>query len=76
MERYIITNYGAKADYTELQTEKIQALFDLCKQNGGTVVIPKGRFYTAALRMWSNMSLYLKRGVHARRKCQHVLIVE
>ncbi len=42
--------------------KKIQTVFDLCKENGGTVVIPKGRFYTAALRMWSNMTLYLERG--------------
>ena len=62
MNRYVITEYGVKKDCEELQTSKIQAVLDLCKESGGTVVIPKGRFYTAALRMWSNTTLYLERG--------------
>jgi len=62
MNRYVITEYGVSADCRELQTAKIQAVLDLCKESGGTVVIPKGRFYTAALRMWSNTTLYLERG--------------
>lgn len=62
MNRYVITEYGVSADCGELQTAKIQAVLDLCKESGGTVVIPKGRFYTAALRMWSNTTLYLERG--------------
>ena len=59
MNRYVITDYGVKLDCEELQTSKIQAVLDLCRENGGTVVIPKGRFYTAALRMWSNTTLYV-----------------
>ncbi|MBR2460632.1 MAG: hypothetical protein IKB34_05335 [Clostridia bacterium] len=62
MNRYVITEYGVSADCRDLQTAKIQAVLDLCKESGGTVVIPKGRFYTAALRMWSNTTLYLERG--------------
>ncbi len=62
MNRYIITNYGVKADSKELQTEKIQAVLDLCRECGGTVVIPKGRFYTAALYIYSNTTLYLQNG--------------
>lgn len=62
MNRYIITDYGVIPNSAELQTKSIQAVFDLCKENGGTVVIPKGKFYTAALRMWSNTTLYLERG--------------
>lgn len=62
MNRYIITDHGVIPNNAELQTKSIQAVFDLCKENGGTVVIPKGRFYTAALRMWSNTTLYLERG--------------
>ncbi|MBQ9796548.1 MAG: hypothetical protein IJW50_02390 [Clostridia bacterium] len=62
MNRYVITEYGVSADCGELQTAKIQAVLDLCKESGGTVVIPKGRFHTAALRMWSNTTLYLEHG--------------
>lgn len=62
MNRYVITEYGVKANSTEIQTKQLQKVFDLCKPDGGIVVIPKGRFYTAALRMWSNTTLYLERG--------------
>ena len=62
MLKYIITDYGVVENSTDLQTAKIQAVLDLCKENGGIVVIPKGRFYTAALYMHSNTTLYLERG--------------
>lgn len=62
MNRYVITEHGVLENCTDLQTDKIQAVFDMCKENGGTVIIPKGRFYTAALYMHSNTTLYLERG--------------
>lgn len=62
MNRYIITDYGVYPDSAALQTEKIQAVFDICKDSGGIVVIPKGRFFTAALRMWSDTTLYMESG--------------
>ena len=62
MNRYIITDYGVKEGCAELQTKEIQAVLDKCKIGGGTVVIPKGRFYTAALYMHSDTTLYLERG--------------
>ena len=62
MHKYIVTDYGVKADSTELQTAKIQAVLNLCKENGGIVVIPKGRFYVAPLYMHSNTTLYLEQG--------------
>lgn len=60
MKKFLITDYGVKENCTDLQTAAIQAVFDLCKESGGTVVIPKGRFYTAALYMHSNTTLYLE----------------
>ena len=62
MKTYVITDYGVLENCRELQTEKIQAVLDLCKNGGGTVVIPKGRFYVAALYMHSDTTIYLKRG--------------
>ena len=57
-----ITDLGVLPNSEELQTEKIQAVLDLCKGEGGRVVIPRGRFYTAALYLHSNTELYLERG--------------
>lgn len=62
MNRYVVTEYGAVADLDELQTSVLQAVLDLCKENGGTVVIPRGRFLTGSLRLWSNMTLILETG--------------
>lgn len=59
---YLVTDYGVQENCTALQTEALQQVFDLCKEEGGTVVIPKGRFYTGGLRMWSDTTLYLKEG--------------
>ena len=62
MNRYVITDYGVKADTSELQTKELQAVLDKCKDGGGTVVIPRGRFCVAALYMYSNTTLYLEKG--------------
>ena len=62
MNRYCLTDYGVKLNCSDLQTKEIQAVLDLCKESGGVVVVPKGRFYLAAVRMWSNTTLYLESG--------------
>lgn len=62
MKRYVITDYGVQQNCQGLQTAAIQAVLDLCKKDGGTVVIPKGRFYTAALYVHSNTTVYFERG--------------
>ena len=62
MKKYCLTDYGVKENCPDLQTKEIQAVFDLCKENGGTVVVPKGKFHLAAIRMWSNTTRYLEAG--------------
>ena len=62
MKTYRITDHGVLPNHEKLQTEEIQAVLDLCKGEGGRVVIPRGRFYTAALYLHSNTELYLERG--------------
>ena len=60
MKEYIVTDYGVKSNSKAFQTEKIQAVIDLCKDEGGRVVIPAGEYYVASLRLPSNTVLYLK----------------
>lgn len=62
MNKYRITDFGVKPNISELQTEAFQKVFDMCKNGGGTVVVPKGKYLVAALRMWSNTTLYLEEG--------------
>ncbi len=62
-KKYIITDYGVKTDSEALQTKEIQAVIDLCRDNGGGVVVfPEGTYYVASLRMWSDMALFFKNG--------------
>ena len=49
MNIYIITDYGVEANAAKLQTAQIQAVLDLCKADGGTVVIPAGEFLVSSL---------------------------
>lgn len=62
MKEYRLTDYGVKENIPVLQTKEIQAVLDLCKEGGGKVVVPKGTYYLAAVRMWSNTTLYLESG--------------
>lgn len=60
--RFILTDFGVESNSKELQTKKIQRVFDMCRENGGTVVVPEGRFLTGGLRMWLDTTLYLESG--------------
>lgn len=62
MNKYKVTDYGVKPNIDELQTEAFQKVFDMCKSEGGTIIVPKGKYLVAALRMWSNTTLYLEGG--------------
>lgn len=62
MNKYYVIDFGVKTDCFDLQTAAFQAVLDLCKNDGGVVVVPKGKYYIAALRMWSNTTLYLESG--------------
>ena len=60
---YVITNYGAYADSTKLNTEIIQAAINQAEEaGGGTVVIPKGVYLTGALFFKPNTKLRLEQG--------------
>jgi polygalacturonase len=57
-----ILEFGAVSGSKELQTEKIQAAIDACRDGGGEVVIPAGEWHTASLRLWSHITLHLLSG--------------
>ncbi len=49
-KRYVITDFGAVADATTVNTHAIQAVIDRCAaEGGGVVVIPQGTFLSGAL---------------------------
>jgi polygalacturonase len=57
-KRFVVTDFGAVADGTTLNTKAIQAAINKCAANkaGGVVVIPKGTFLSGAI--------FLKQGVN------------
>lgn len=62
MMTYRVTDYGVLTDSPALQTKALQAVLDRCQASGGRVVLPRGRYYTGSLRMWSDTTLYLEAG--------------
>lgn len=62
-QNYVITQYGASADSTKLNTQAIQNLIDKAEANGGgTIVIPKGVYLTGALFFKPKTKLSLEEG--------------
>ncbi len=62
-KRYVLTDYGVLIGSTELQTEKIQAVIDLCaKEGGGVVVVPQGTYMTGALFFRQGTHLHVQEG--------------
>ena len=56
-----ITEYGAVADGSTINTAAIQAAIDACPE-GGIVQVPAGVFCTGAIFLKSNMTLHLEKG--------------
>ncbi len=62
MRDFNVTDYGIKANDTSLQTGQIQAVLDLCRQGGGRVIFPRGKYFVSSLWLWSDTTLYLEAG--------------
>ncbi|MFC0633524.1 glycoside hydrolase family 28 protein [Brevundimonas balnearis] len=58
----LITDYGAVADDETLDTAAIQAAVDDCRDRGGRVVTPAGRFVSGQIRLGSRMEFHLAPG--------------
>ena len=62
-KRYLITNYGAVADTSTINTAAIQKAIDKCvAEGGGTVVIPKGIFMSGSIFLKEKVSLQIEEG--------------
>ena len=60
---FTITDYGAVPDGATLNTAAIAKAIDACeKAGGGTVVVPAGKFLTAAFALADNLNLHLDQG--------------
>lgn len=58
----VATAYGAVPNDPGLDTAALQRAIDDCKDVGGRVVVPSGRFVSGQLRLGSNMELHLSPG--------------
>lgn len=65
--RYVITDYGVKADSMLVQTEAIQAVIDrAAADGGGVVVMPRGTFRSGALFFRPGTHLHLAEGARLK----------
>ncbi len=60
--RFFITDHGAKADGTTVNTAAIQAAIEAATPAGGTVVIPAGTFLTGSVFLKTGVTLHLDAG--------------
>jgi len=64
---FAITDFGAVAGGKEMATDSIRRAIEAChKAGGGRVTVPPGVFLTGAIRLVSNVNLYLARGATLR----------
>ncbi len=61
-KEYDIQDFGAVSDGETLSTEAIQKAINRAIETKGTVIIPKGKFYTGSLTLGPNITLHLKDG--------------
>ncbi len=59
-DRIDVRDYGALGDGSTLNTLALQKAIDACA--GGEVYVPSGTYLTGALRLHSDMSVYLEKG--------------
>lgn len=61
MKIFNIADYNVLPNLDKDVTQEIQKVFDMCKEGGGEVIIPKGKYNIASLRLYSNMTLKLQK---------------
>ena len=62
-KRWVVTEHGAVADGTTVNTQALQAAIDACaKAGGGTLVIPQGTFLSGALYFKQGVNLLVEKG--------------
>ena len=59
-----ITDFGAKADNESVPCHEAinQAILQCSLTGGGTVIVPKGTFYTGPITLKSNVNFHLEEG--------------
>lgn len=62
-ETYNIIKFGAVADGVTDCTKAFKTAIERCnKRGGGKVLVPKGKYYTGAIHLLSNVNLHLEEG--------------
>lgn len=60
--KFVITSYGATTESQDNSTAINDAISAANKAGGGTVIIPKGHFFSGPITMKSNVNLFLSEG--------------
>ena len=63
-QTYLITDFGAKPDTPDAPCHEAinQAIVTCCLNGGGTVVVPKGTFYSGPITLKSNVNFHVEEG--------------
>lgn len=62
-KKYMVADYGAKADGIFDNTKAFQEAIQSCSKNGGgTVVVPSGKYYTGPIHLENDVNFHLEEG--------------
>lgn len=62
-KRYLVTEYGSKADGVFDNTESFKKAIQACSNDGGgIVVVPGGKYYTGPIHLEDNVNFHLEEG--------------
>lgn len=63
MTQFNVIDYAVRSDSSALQTEKVQAVIETCRrEGGGEIIFPAGTYHIGTIRLYSHMTLRLLSG--------------
>lgn len=63
-KQFDVRSFGAIGDGTNLDTSAFQKALDACAANGGSVIVPSGRYLIGSIVLGNNTTLRLKQGAN------------
>ncbi len=62
MKEYNVLDFGIASDGTSLNSSKLQRLIDLCSNDGGKIIFPKGEYVLGTVFLKDNVHIILESG--------------
>ena len=58
-----VLDYGVKINSDEVQTQAVQKIMDMCRETGGCIYFPMGKYILGTIKLYSNIHIIFEDGV-------------